>query len=81
MTYFEFTLFIANIGGWIKSPNQEVIDLELEEAVTSEDISQDQSFGPESPSTPQAPSKSQTKTYIYNFLKTFDFTSFLYVFF
>ena len=60
---FEFSLFLANIGGWIKSPNQEVIDLELEEAVTSEDISQDQSFGPESPSTPQAPSKSQTKTY------------------
>ena len=61
-------IFTANIGGWIKSPNQEVIDLELEEAA-SEDISQDQSFGPESPSTPQAPSKSQTKTYVKNFVK------------
>ena len=52
-------LFLANVGGWIKSnQDSEVVDLELDEA---EDISQDKSIGPESPSTPLAPSKSQTK--------------------
>ena len=51
----------AAVGGWINTSNQEseVVDLELDEA---EDISQDKSIGPESPSTPLAPSKSQTKT-------------------
>ena len=56
------TLYVAAaVGGWISTSNQEseVVDLELDE---TEDISQDKSIGPESPSTPLAPSKSQTKT-------------------
>ena len=56
---FKNKLFLANVGGWIKSnQDSEVVDLELDEA---EDISQDKSIGPESPSTPLVPSKSQTK--------------------
>ena len=61
---FSFLFFLATkVGGWIRSPGEEVdimTDLEVEEA---EDISQDQTVGKVStPATPSDRKKSQTKT-------------------
>ena len=61
---WKFSFFLATkVGGWIRSPGEEVdimTDLEVEEA---EDISQDQTVGKVStPATPSDRKKSQTKT-------------------
>ena len=61
---WTFSFFLATkVGGWIRSPGEEVdimTDLEVEEA---EDISQDQTVGKVStPATPSDRKKSQTKT-------------------